>query len=49
MRNVPQRLMYLNPGSPDGGAVWEGLGSMALVEEDCHWGRALSVCGTPHA
>ena len=26
---------------PAHGIVWEGLGSVALLEEDCHWGWAF--------
>lgn len=39
--NSPHGLLYLNTCSPVGRAVWEGLGSMALLEEMRHRGQAL--------
>lgn len=33
----PHRLRCLNTLSPGGGAVWRGLGAIALLEEVCHW------------
>ena len=39
--NSPHRLIYLNTWSPVGRTVLEGLESMALLEEVCHWGWAL--------
>ena len=39
--NVSHRLMDLNTWSPVGGAVWEGLRVMALLERLWQWRRAL--------
>lgn len=39
--NDPHGLMYLIAWLPVGGAVWEGLGEVALLAEVCHWGWAL--------
>lgn len=35
--------MYLNIYSQFGGTVWEGLGSVALLEKGCHWGQASGL------
>ena len=42
MRMVPHRLKHLNDWLSVGGAVWEGLGDVALLEEVCHWGWEVS-------
>lgn len=42
--------MSLNTWSPTGWTVWEGLGGMTVVEEVCHWDRALvfqKTCAIP--
>lgn len=41
MRNVSHRLEYLNTWFPTGGAIWEGLCGLVLLEEVCDWWRAL--------
>jgi hypothetical protein len=35
--NGPHTLICLNNWPSVGGIVWEGLGSVALLEEVCHW------------
>lgn len=48
MRNLPHKLMYLNPGSQLlaelFGELMESLVGGALLEEVCHWEVALKVC-----
>jgi hypothetical protein len=34
-------IYYLNTQSQVGGTIWEGLGSVAILEEVCPWGWAL--------
>lgn len=41
MRNVPDRLRYLNVCFPVYGAVWEDVGNSAWLEEVCHQEWAL--------
>ena len=42
-RMTPLWLLCLNTWSPVGETVREGLGGVALLEEVCHWGRALKL------
>ena len=39
----PLKLMCLDTWSLVSKAVWEELGSVALLEEVCHWGVDLKV------
>lgn len=32
------KLICLKTRTPVGGAIWEGLGGLALLEEAYHWG-----------
>lgn len=41
-KNGSRRLVHLNSCSTVGEIVWEGLKGVALLEEVCHWGWALS-------
>lgn len=36
-----QRVIYYNAWSPAGGTIWEGFGSVALLEKVCHGGEEL--------
>lgn len=36
--NSPHRLICLNVWSLVAGIVWEGVGGVVLLEEECHWG-----------
>lgn len=36
----PYKFIYLNTWSSAGRSVWEGLGSVAVLEEVCQWGWA---------
>lgn len=35
-KNIPHKLMYLNPWSPVGGSAWRSLGSVAFLEGRFH-------------
>lgn len=39
------KIQALNTGSPVGGAVWIGLGDVALLEETHHWRRHVTGGG----
>lgn len=41
--SVPHSLRHLKAWFLVGGAVREGLGGVALLEEVCHWGKALKA------
>lgn len=42
-------FIYLNPQSLVDGTVWEGLGSVTLFKEICHWHWALSFQDSWHS
>ena len=43
--NELYRLICLNAWSPVSGTGWEGLRSVTLLEEVCHWEIAMAIPG----
>lgn len=45
--DIPYTLGRLNAWSPVGATVWEGLGGVVLLEEDCHLALAFRAKSPP--